>query len=240
MNADGVILQCNNLRVNYGKIEVLQGVSLAVKYGEVIGILGPNGAGKTTLVKAIAGLKECSSGEIKHKDMEITNLRPHQIVETGITLVPERRRVFPDMTVLENLEMGAFLVKDKDELTKRFAYTFQKLPKLKHRLSQLASTLSGGEQQMLAIGRGLMAKPSLLILDEPSLGLAPIIVNEVFQTVKELSAEMTILLVEQNVRASLNVCNRVFILNNGQIVHEDTAKNILEREDLFKLYVGLT
>jgi branched-chain amino acid transport system ATP-binding protein len=191
-------------------------------------------------VKAIAGLKECSSGKIKHKDMEITNLRPHEIVETGITLVPERRRIFPDMTVLENLEMGAFLVKDKDELTKRFEYTFGKFPKLKHRLSQLASTLSGGEQQMLAIGRGLMAKPSLLILDEPSLGLAPIIVNEVFQTIKELSAEMTILLVEQNVRASLNVCNRVFILSNGQIVHEDTAKNILEREDLFKLYVGLT
>lgn len=234
------ILECNGVVVYYGKFCILSDVSLSVNEGEVVSILGPNGAGKTTLVRTIVGLEKCVKGSIKFKDLDLTKLPQHKIIEVGVTLVPERRRVFPDMTVMENLEMGAFLLKDKEEFNKRLDFVFEKFPKLKDRQSQLAFTLSGGEQQMLAVGRGLMSNPKLLILDEPSLGLAPIVVKNLFSVIKELSKEMTILLVEQNVRAALDVSDRVFILSNGNIVYGDTVEKLVKRDDMVKLYLGLT
>jgi len=232
------ILECDNISVNYGKFNAVKDVSLSVNEGEVVGILGPNGAGKTTLVKAIMGLQKCSSGSIKYEGTEITEFPPHRIVESGITLVPERRRIFSDMTVLENLEMGAYLVKEKAEFRKRLDYVFKIFPRLKERKGQLASTLSGGEGQMLAVGRGLMSNPKLLILDEPSLGLAPIIVKELYRTINGLSKTVTILLVEQNVRAALGVSDRILIINNGEIVYKGTVKDVTKRKDILRLYLG--
>jgi branched-chain amino acid transport system ATP-binding protein len=233
------ILECNGVVVYYGKFCILSEVSLSVNEGEVVSVLGPNGAGKTTLVRTIVGLEKCVKGSIKFKDLDLTKLPPHKITEAGITLIPERRRVFPDMTVMENLEMGAFLLKDKEEFKKRLDFVFEIFPKLKDRQSQLAFTLSGGEQQMLAIGRGLMSNPKLLILDEPSLGLAPIIVEGLFSIIKELRKEMTILLVEQNVRAALDVSDRAYILSNGKIIQGDTVENLVKKADVVKLYLGL-
>ena len=233
------MLTLKNIVTYYGNICALKGISLDVKKGEIVTIIGGNGAGKTTTLKTICGLVPATSGEIFFLDKDITNKSTSDIVGSGIVMVPEGRRVFPRMSVLENLQLGAYLNKNRLEIKNDLEKVFDIFPILKDRIKQIAGTLSGGEQQMLAIGRALMARPKLLLLDEPSMGLAPKIVTNIFNIISEINqAGTTILLVEQNARMALSIANKGFVIETGNIFLEDTAKNLLRNEEVKKAYLG--
>lgn len=234
------MLEVKGINVSYGDLQVLWDLSLIIKKGEIVSIVGANGAGKTTLLKTISGLLRPSTGIISFLDKRIDHLPPHKVAEEGIAHVMEGRRLFPEMTVQENLEMGAFPKKAWEKRNETMDLIFNMFPRLKERKNQLAGTLSGGEQQMLAIGRALMSRPQLLMLDEPSLGLAPKIVLEVFKTLKQINDEgTTILLVEQNVRHSLSVSTRGYVLENGRIVLEGTGEDLLKNPHVKKAFLGI-
>lgn len=233
------MLEIKNLNVHYGVIQALKGVDLEVKDGEIVSLIGANGAGKTTLLHAISGILKISDGSILLDGKELTKTSAKQIVKSGITQVPEGRRIFSGMSVYENLLMGAYLRKDKNQIKQDLEDIYHRFPILKERKNQDASTLSGGEQQMLAIGRALMAKPKILLLDEPSMGLAPILVKEIFKIIQDINASgTTILLVEQNARMALSIAHRAYVLENGKIVLSGTGKELSESEDIQKAYLG--
>ncbi|ODN31429.1 ABC transporter ATP-binding protein [Fervidobacterium thailandense] len=233
------MLEIQNLNVHYGGIHAIKGISLKVEEGKIVSLIGANGAGKSTTLRTICGLKEATNGSIKYKGIELTKLDTSEIVKLGVTMVPEGRRVFSNLTVYENLLAGAYLRKDKENIKKDIEYVFDLFPRLRERINQRAGTLSGGEQQMLAIGRALMSRPKLLLLDEPSLGLAPVIVKEVFRLIRRIHEEgVTILLVEQNAFEALKLCDYAYVLETGRIVLEGTGKQLLEDERVKKAYLG--
>lgn len=233
------MLQVNNMDVYYGNIHALKGVSLEVNEGEIVTLIGANGAGKTTLLKTLSGLLKPKHGTILYNKQQIGGKPAQQIVKSGVIHVPEGRRVFANMTVEENLELGAFLRKDRDGIKKDLEHVFELFPILKERRKQLAGTLSGGEQQMLAIGRAIMAKPKLLLLDEPSMGLAPIIVQQIFEIIQTINKEgTTILLVEQNANMALSIADRAYVIETGKIVLSGTAQELKESEQVKAAYLG--
>jgi len=232
-------LEVKDLYVNYGAIKAIQGVSFHINKGEIVTLIGANGAGKSTIMNTLAGLVRASSGKVIFDGKDITNAPNEIIVKSGICLAPEGRQIFPRMTVLENLKMGSYTIKDKAVVQKNFERVFNLFPRLKERINQLGGTLSGGEQQMLAIARALMAEPRLLMLDEPSLGLAPIIVQELFELLKEINREgTTILLVEQNARLALRISHRGYVLETGKIVLSDTSENLEKSPKVRESYLG--
>jgi branched-chain amino acid transport system ATP-binding protein len=234
------LLEVEGLQVVYGRVEALHGISLAVEEGEVVTLIGSNGAGKTTTVRTISGLVPASGGKIRLDGKDITNLPAPQLVERGIGHAPEGRHVFPRLTVRDNLAMGAYLRRDRKEVRADMERVFQLFPRLLERDSQLAGTLSGGEQQMLAIGRAMMTRPRVLLLDEPSLGLAPVLVETIFQVIEELHQEgTTILLIEQNALLALSTASRGYVMETGNIVMSDTAGTLLESADVRKAYLGI-
>ncbi len=233
------MLKVNNLQVYYGAIHAIKDISFQVNEGEIVSLIGANGAGKTTTLHAVSGLLKPTSGEVSFLSSKIDNLSADKIVKKGIAHVPEGRRVFAKLSVQENLELGAFLVKDKNFIKNEYERVLTLFPRLKERLKQMAGTLSGGEQQMLAIGRALMINPKMLLMDEPSMGLAPILVKEIFEIIKECNKQgMTILLVEQNAKMALNISHRAYVLETGKIVMSDDAKNLLGNEEVKKAYLG--
>jgi len=234
-----MLLTIDNLQVSYGAIKALHGVSLEIDRGEIVSLIGSNGAGKTTLLRTISGLLRPTDGTIRFSDVELRGLPPHEIVRLGISHCPEGRQVFANLTTRENLLLGGYQQKSKTELAKDMQHVFEQFPVLAERREQKAGTLSGGEQQMLAIGRALMARPRLLLLDEPSLGLAPLIVRKIFQIIREINAEgTTIFLVEQNAHMALNIAHRAYVLQTGRVIKTDTAANLLEDPDVKKAYLG--
>ncbi|MDN5343987.1 MAG: branched-chain amino acid transport system ATP-binding protein [Clostridia bacterium] len=234
------MLEVKNIESKYGNIQAISDVSLSVKRGELVAVVGANGAGKSTTMKTIMGLLKASAGQIIFDNKNITNLPAHDIVNLGIALVPEGRMVFPYFTVLENLNAGAYCIKNKAEVSEGLNYVFSLFPLLKDRLHQKAGTLSGGEQQMLAIGRALMSKPKLLLMDEPSLGLAPVIVDKIIELIQEIHQQgMTILLVEQDVYSALEIADRGYVMENGRIVLEGTANELMESALVQKKYLGI-
>ena len=233
------IIAVENLSVFYGSIQALKGISFHVDRGEIVSLIGANGAGKTTTLRALSGLVP-SQGKITLNDKDLSIIPTHERVKLGMAQSPEGRGVFAQMSVLENLEMGAYSRKDKAGIKKDFDTCMELFPRLKERLWQMAGTLSGGEQQMLAISRALMCKPEILLLDEPSLGLAPLIVAQIFEIVKMLNQKgMTILLVEQNARLALKVSHRAYVLETGRIVMQDTGANLLNNDEVRKSYLGV-
>ena len=233
------MLEVKNLVVSYGAIKALRGISFSVEKGEVISLIGSNGAGKTTTLHSISNLIKKNSGNIIFNDTDITNLAADKIVKMGLIQVPEGRRVFANLTVRENLEMGAYLRKDKEQIKKDLEWCYELFPRLKERLSQLSGTLSGGEQQMLAMARALMSQPKLLLLDEPSMGLAPILVDEIFEIIKKISSSgTTILLVEQNAYKALSIANRAYILETGEVTKEGNAKDLITDKAIISAYLG--
>ncbi len=235
------MLKLNNIMTYYGNIQALKGVSIDVSAGEVITLIGANGAGKTTTLMSISGVVPPRSGEIFFEDKPIHNLPGNQIVAMGLSQVPEGRRIFPYLTVSENLDMGAFLRTDSDGIKADIEYIFDLFPILAERRNQAGGTLSGGEQQMLAISRALMAKPRLLLLDEPSLGLAPLVVKQIFDIIRKINTEQntTIFLVEQNANMALKIADRGYVMENGKITLTDTAANLLANDDVRKAYLGI-
>jgi len=233
------MLEVKDLEVNYGAIKALKKISFDVEQGEIISLIGSNGAGKTTTLHSISNLIKKASGSIKFNGTDITNLSADKIVKMGLIQVPEGRRVFANMSVKENLEMGAFLRKDKGQIKTDLEWCYELFPRLKERLNQLSGTLSGGEQQMLAMARALMSKPSLLLLDEPSMGLAPILVDEIFDIVQKISAAgTTILIVEQNAYKALSIANRAYILETGQVTKSGLAKDLITDKAVISAYLG--
>jgi branched-chain amino acid transport system ATP-binding protein len=236
---DKVILELADLTAGYGDVQVLWGVSFAVREGEIVTLVGANGAGKTTSLKAVSGVVPATGGRIMFDGNRIDKLASHRIAALGISHVPEGRRLFPMMTVRENLELGPASREARKSREESIQHVFSLFPRLKERESQMAGTLSGGEQQMVAIGRGLMAKPRLLMLDEPSLGLAPIVVKEMFEIIKRVNQEgITVLLVEQNVQQSLKIADRAFVLENGRVVLEGAGAELLNDERVREAYLG--
>ena len=234
------LLELNGVDALYGRIRALRGVTISVDKGEVVALIGSNGAGKTTTLRTISGLMHPPSGTITFDGKDISRLPAHEIVGLGICQSPEGRRLFPRMQVIDNLRMGAFLRKDAAGIHKDMERVFELFPRLKERTTQLAGTLSGGEQQMLAIGRALMSKPKLLMLDEPSLGLAPILIETIFQIVREINAQgIPILLVEQNATKALEVANRAYVLETGSIVQTGSGKELLSSPDVQRAYLGI-
>ena len=234
------MIDLKSVTAGYGELTILHGVSLSVQQGEIVALVGANGAGKSTLIKTITGQLALASGDILFENISIKNVKPHNVIKYGIALVPEGRRLFPYMTVLENLELGAYTEKNGKTVGENLDWVFGLFPKLKERSKQLAGTFSGGEQQMLTIGRALMSRPKFLILDEPSLGLAPVIVNEVFEIVEILLKEgVTILLVEQNVRRSLEVAHKAYVLEHGRIVMAGVSSELAKDEKVKRAYLGL-
>ncbi len=234
-----MILEVRKLQVHYGSVRVLHGIDLAVKQGEIVCILGANGAGKSTTLNTLCGLVRPSSGEIFYNGKPIHRLPAFKIVEQKITQAPEGRRIFGTLTVQENLDLGAFTAKNRDRLKNSLEWIFELFPRLAERRSQLAGTLSGGEQQMLAIGRALMSNPRLLLLDEPSLGLAPVLARQIFRTIREINASgVTVILVEQNARIALKLADRGYVMELGKIVMEDSAAALLENPDVVQAYLG--
>ena len=232
------MLKVQDLSVHYGMIQAVHNVSLEVKQGEIVSLIGANGAGKTTILRTISGLVRPSNGHIIFEGKNIEKAAPQKIVADGLSQVPEGRHVFSGLTVQENLDMGAFLRKDST-LKEDFEQIFAKFPILKERRNQDAATLSGGEQQMLAMGRALMSKPKLLLLDEPSMGLAPIFIKEIFSIIQEIQAQgTTVLLIEQNAKMALSIANRGYVLETGKIVLEGTGKELLASEAVRKAYLG--
>lgn len=233
------MLEVKDLVVSYGAIKALKGISFKVEQGEVITLIGSNGAGKTTTLHSISNLIRKESGSILFEGEDITNVSADKIVNRGLIQVPEGRRVFANMSVKENIEMGAYLRKDKEEIKKDMEWCYELFPRLKERLAQMAGTLSGGEQQMLAMARALMSKPRLLLLDEPSMGLAPILVDEIFNIVQKISkAGTTILLVEQNAFKALSIANRAYILETGSIAKGGNAADLANDDAVRKAYLG--
>jgi len=235
------MLEVKNIRTYYGNIQAIKGISLEISEGEIITLIGANGAGKTTTLMSISGIVPPRSGEILFFDKPIQELSPNRIVALGISQVPEGRRIFPYLTVMENLDMGAFLRNDTQEVRKDLAYILDLFPILAERRHQTGGTLSGGEQQMLAVARALMARPRLLLLDEPSLGLAPLVVKQIFEIIRKINAEnmTTIFLVEQNANLALQVAHRGYVMENGRIILSDTSQNLLSNEDVKKAYLGI-
>ena len=232
------MLKLDNIFTHYGKIEALHGVSLEVKQGEIVSLIGANGAGKSTLLMTICADPRASSGRIEFMGQEIHKSSTSEIMRSGIAIVPEGRRIFPGLTVEENLQMGGFFLANA-QVKDRIDYAYSLFPRLKERQTQRAGTMSGGEQQMLAIGRALMGQPKLLLLDEPSLGLAPIIINQIFEIIGQLREEgTTIFLVEQNANQALKLADRGYVLENGKTVLEDTGANLLEDDNVRKIYLG--
>jgi branched-chain amino acid transport system ATP-binding protein len=233
------MLEIKNLHVKYDQVEVLHGINITVRSGEIVTILGANGAGKSTTLMSISGLVRAHQGEIIFNGKPIHSIPANKIVASGITQSPEGRRVFSTLTVLENLRLGAFTTKDKKQIAHNLEWTFNLFPRLFERKHQMAGTLSGGEQQMLAIGRALMSNPTLLLLDEPGLGLAPILVQTIFQTIQQINKNgVTVLLVEQNARMALKLAHRGYVLEVGHVVIEDTAERLLNNADVQNAYLG--
>ena len=236
-----VILELEDVHTYYGRIEALKGVSLEVREGEIVTLIGANGAGKSTTLRSISGLNQARKGSIVFQGKNITRRSPHEIVELGISQSPEGRRLFPRMSVLENLEMGAFQRKNRGEIKEDIERVYSLFPRLAERKSQKGGTLSGGEQQMCAMGRALMARPKLLMLDEPSLGLAPIFVERIFEIVKTINEQgTTVLLVEQNALMALDASRRGYVLETGRVVLTDDAKALRENEQVRKTYLGVS
>jgi branched-chain amino acid transport system ATP-binding protein len=234
------LLTLENVHSYYGRIHALQGISLTVEEGEIVTLIGANGAGKSTTLRTISGLIHPKQGKITLKDKEISHMDPHLIVKAGVGHVPEGRGIFPKLTVKENLEIGAFVVDDPAEVERRMDYSFELFPRLKERYSQKGGTLSGGEQQMLATARGLMLNPQILMLDEPSMGLSPVLVELIFDIIKQMNEKgTTILLVEQNALMALSIAHRGYVLQTGQIVITDTAANLKKNEMVKKAYLGV-
>ena len=233
------MLQVTDLKVNYGVIRAIKGVSFEVNEGEVIALIGANGAGKTTILHTVTGLIAPKSGKIEFEGKDITKMPAHKIVTLGMAHVPEGRRVFADLSVYENLLMGAFTRKDKDEIAKTLEMVYKRFPRLRERKNQVSGTLSGGEQQMLAMGRALMSHPKILLMDEPSMGLSPLFVNEIFDIIKEVSASgTTVLLVEQNAKKALSIADRAYVLETGKIVLDAAADVLMNDPSIKKAYLG--
>jgi len=234
------MLEASNVSAGYGMVQILWEVSFKIKEKEIVSIIGPNGAGKTTLVKTIMGLLPATSGTIQFKGENIQNLPPYEIVKKKISLIPEGRDIFPKMNVEENILLGAYTIKDKQRVQDSKERIFQIFPVLRKKQKALAQTLSGGEQQMLVIGRSLMSNPELLILDEPSLGLAPIIVAKVLDTLRQINDEgVAVLLVEQNIRDSLNISNRAYVLEEGKIIIDGKGRELLSNDHIKEVYLGI-
>lgn len=232
------MLKLQDVHTHYGSIEALKGVSVEVNQGEIVTLIGANGAGKSTLLMTICGDPEASSGDITFQGENITHTGTHHIMRSGLAVVPEGRRIFPSLTVLENLQMGGFFA-DKSCFEKDLEHVFTLFPRMRERKNQRGGTLSGGEQQMLAIGRALMSRPKMILLDEPSLGLAPIIISQIFEIIKAIRDEgMTVFLVEQNAHRALQIADRAYVLENGKIVLEDTGENLLTNDEVKKAYLG--
>ena len=234
------ILEIDNIKVRYSGLPVLQGISLKVDAGETVCVLGSNGAGKSTLIRAIMGTQPAFEGRILFKDRQIQKLKTAEIVRSGIVCVPEEKMLFSPLSVEENLYLGAYVLKDPQQIQQNLEFVYALFPALAQRRTQPASTLSGGEQQMVAIGRGLMSRPQILMLDEPSLGLAPLLVDEVLDTVRKLKEEgLTVLLVEQNVREALDLADRGYVIQTGRIVGEGTGKELLESDMFREAFLGI-
>jgi len=234
------MLSISNVSAGYGSFQALFGVSLEVKAGESVAVIGPNGAGKTTLLRAISKLIALTAGEVTMEGRSLRRVAPHEVIATGIAHVPENRRLFPRLTVEENLKMGAFLVSSRNRYAERKKFVFNLFPRMEERRNQLAGTLSGGEQQMCAIGRALMSGPKLLLLDEPSAGLAPVIVQSIMQMVKRICAEgYTVLIVEQNIRQVLKVVDRAYLLETGRIKSSGSSAELLASDEIRKTYLGI-
>lgn len=233
------MLKIDNIDVYYGAIHALKGISLEVKEGEIVTLIGANGAGKSTTLRTISGLLKPKTGSITFLGQDIEGVRAHEIVKKGISQVPEGRRVFAEMTVMENLDLGAFVRKDKAGIQQDLKHVFELFPRLEERKNQSAGTLSGGEQQMLAMGRALMSRPKLLLLDEPSMGLAPLLIKEIFNIIVDINKSgTTVLLVEQNANMALSIANRAYVLETGRITLSGSAKELAASEDVRKAYLG--
>ncbi|MDF2907010.1 MAG: braG [Herbinix sp.] len=233
------MLEVKNLQVYYGVIQAIRDVSFTVNEGEVIALIGANGAGKTTILHTITGLISAKDGEVLYEGVDLQKIPAHKIVSLGIAHVPEGRHVFAQLSVYENLLMGAFTRKDKTEIEESIESVYKRFPRLKERKHQLAGTLSGGEQQMLAMGRALMSKPKIILMDEPSMGLSPILVAEIFDIIKSISKSgTTVLLVEQNAKKALSIADRAYVLETGKIVLTDDAKKLMDNEQVKKAYLG--
>lgn len=233
------MLEIRDLQVYYGMIQAIKGISLDVNQGEVIALIGANGAGKTTTLHTITGLLKPKVGSITFDGVDITKVAPHKIVSMGMAHVPEGRRVFAELSVLQNLKLGAYTRSDKNEIEESLAKVYKRFPRLEERKNQMAGTLSGGEQQMLAMGRALMSKPKIILMDEPSMGLSPIFVNEIFSIIQDVSADgVTVLLVEQNAKKALSIADRAYVLETGKIVLDGNAKELMNNDSIKKAYLG--
>ena len=233
------MLAINDLSVCYGVIQAIKGISFEVNEGEVIALIGANGAGKTTILHTVTGLVAAKGGSIKFQDQELTKIPAHKIVEMGMAHVPEGRRIFSQLTVYENLKLGAFTRKDKGGIEDSLETVYRSFPRLKERRNQVAGTFSGGEQQMLAMGRALMSRPKIILMDEPSMGLSPILVSEIFDIIKSISeGGTTVLLVEQNAKKALSIANRAYVLETGRIVLSGNASDLINDESVKKAYLG--
>ncbi|HIR14235.1 MAG TPA: ABC transporter ATP-binding protein [Candidatus Choladousia intestinavium] len=233
------MLKISNLNVSYGAIHAIHDVSMEVGDGEIVSLIGANGAGKTTILHSITGLKKADSGTIEYNGQDLIKTEPSKIVTLGMAHVPEGRHVFPTMTVEENLEMGAYITSDKEKIKKTAESVFERFPRLKERRKQLAGTLSGGEQQMLAVGRALMSNPSILLMDEPSMGLSPLLIREIFSIIKAVHEQgITVLLVEQNAKMALSIADRAYVLETGRISMTGTGQELLNNENVKKAYLG--
>ena len=233
------MLEIKDLEVYYGVIQAIKGISFEVNKGEVIALIGANGAGKTTILHTITGLLSPKKGSVIYEGTDITKIPAHNIFSLGMAHVPEGRRVFADLSVYENLKMGAYTRKDKNEVEETLEKVYERFPRLKERKNQMAGTLSGGEQQMLAMGRALMSKPKIILMDEPSMGLSPILVNEIFDIIQEVSKSgTTVLLVEQNAKKALSIADRAYVLETGKIVLDGKAEDLLNDDSIKKAYLG--
>ena len=233
------LLEVNNLEVNYGVIRALKGINFHVNKGEIVTLIGANGAGKTTTMQSIIGLIPIKGGHVIYNGQDITKTPCHKLVKLGMSQVPEGRRIFQELTVYENLMMGAYSIKKNDTFKDDIEMVYKRFPRLKERKNQIASTLSGGEQQMLAMGRALMSHPDILLLDEPSMGLSPLLVTEIFDIIQEINKEgTTVLLVEQNAKKALSIAHRAYVLETGSIVLEGDAKEMMNNDDIKKAYLG--
>lgn len=233
------MLEVNDINVYFGAVHALKGISIKIDDGEIVTLIGANGAGKTTTLRSISGIVKPKSGNILFNGSDISRLKATDIVSLGISHVPEGRRIFSNMTVMENLEMGAYIRKDKSGIKKDFESVFERFPRLSERKNQVAGTLSGGEQQMLAIGRALMSRPKVMLLDEPSMGLAPILVNEIFSIIKDINENgTTVMLVEQNATMALSIANRAYVIQNGTIAVEGKSKDLMADDNVRKAYLG--
>ena len=233
------MLTAKNLHVYYGAIHAIKDVSFHVDKGEIVTLIGANGAGKSTILNTISGLMRPRVGEVTFMDRNITGMAPHKVVRSGLVQVPEGRKVFAEMSVQENLEIGAYAIKDKSKIEGTLDTIFKNFPRLKERRKQLAGTLSGGEQQMLAMGRALMSDPTLLMLDEPSMGLSPILVGEILEIIQEVNrGGITVFLVEQNAKMALSIANRAYVLETGKVLMEGDAKELMDNDEVRKAYLG--